>query len=288
LGFGTSAVGPEYFATFDRAIVSGRAFNGGDRIAGARTVIVNEAFVRGLQRVAGSGSPIGARLRYSDRAATAESFEIVGVVRDFGLDPDDEGHEAPCVFQVASPGDISPLVISVRVRGDAPPLSANLPAIAAAVDPRLLVRDARRLDDWIRERDRALTATIGAQLAVTALVLGLSALGIFSLVSIGVSRRTREIGIRTALGANARDVLGGIVARAAVLIGSGIITGGVLLIWGLALGLGPTGRPADDVVPFMGYLGMTAVVMLVACLLACISPARRALRINPIDALRQA
>jgi ABC-type antimicrobial peptide transport system permease subunit len=119
-------------------------------------------------------------------------------------------------------------------------------------------------------------------------VLFLSALGIFSLVSIGVSRRTREIGIRTALGANARDVLRGIVARATILSGSGIITGSALLIWGLAFGLGPTGRPADDVLPFIGYLGMTAVVMLVACLLACIVPARRALRINPTEALRQA
>jgi cell division protein FtsX len=251
-------------------------------------VIVNEAFVRALHSVAGSGSPIGARLRYADGTATAESFEIVGVVRDVGLDPDDEGREAPCVFHFASPGDISPLVMSVRVRGEASPLSANLPAIAAEVDPRFLVRDAQRLDEWIGERDRTLMATVGAQLAVTALVLLLSALGIYSLVSIGVSRRTREIGIRTALGANPRDVLGGIVARGTTLMGSGIVTGSALLLWGLALGLGPTGRRADDVLAFVGYLGMTAVVMLVACLLACISPARRALRINPTDALRQA
>jgi predicted permease len=288
LGFGTSAIGPEFFETFDRAIVSGRAFNSGDRIPGVRTVIVNEAFVRGFHSVTGSGSPIGARLRYSDRTATPESFEIVGVVRDLGLDPDDEGNEAPCVFHFASPGDLSPLVMSVRVRDNASLLSANLPAIAAEVDPRLLVRDAQRLDEWIRQRDRTLIATIGAQVAVTGLVLFLSALGIFSLVSIGVSRRTREIGIRTALGANARDVLRGIVARATILSGSGIITGSALLIWGLAFGLGPTGRPADDVLPFIGYLGMTAVVMLVACLLACIVPARRALRINPTEALRQA
>jgi putative ABC transport system permease protein len=288
VGVGTSAVGAEFFETFDRAIVSGRAFNGSDRSPEAQAVIVNEAFVRAFQRLRGSGSPIGARLRYSDLTADGESFEIVGVVRDLGLDPDDEGHEASCVFHFASPGDISPVAMSVRVRGNSPPLAASLPAIAAEVAPRLLVREAQRLDESIRQRDRTLMATIGAGLAVTALVLFLSALGIFSLVSISVSRRTREIGIRTALGATARDVLGGILARATMLMGSGIIAGGALLVWALALGAGPTGRPADDVSRFMGYLGMTAFVMLVACLFACISPARRALRINPAEALRQA
>jgi putative ABC transport system permease protein len=287
LSVGTSAVGPAFFETFDRAVMAGRTFNGGDRIPEARTVIVNEAFVRGLQSLVSAGSAIGARLRYSDRSETEQSFEIVGVVRDFGLDPDDEGHEAPSVFHAAAPADISPLVISVHVRGDAS-LAANLPLIAADVDPRLLVRDAQRLDASIRERDRGLAATIGAGVAVTALVLFLAALGIFSLVSIGVSRRTREIGIRTALGATARDVLGGIAARATILVGSGIITGSVLLMWALALGLGPTGRPADDLSLFTGYLAVTSVVMAVACLVACISPARRALSINPVDALREA
>jgi ABC-type antimicrobial peptide transport system permease subunit len=120
------------------------------------------------------------------------------------------------------------------------------------------------------------------------LVLFLSALGIFSLVSVTVSRRTREIGLRAALGANPRRVLIGILSRAVVLMGSGIIAGGALLLWSLALGQGPSGRPADDVALFAGYLGVTSAVMLVACLLACVAPARRVLDINPIDALRDA
>ena len=73
-----------------------------------------------------------------------------------------------------------------------------------------------------------------------------------------------------------------------VLMGSGIAAGGALLLLSLALGLGPTGRPADDVVLFAGYLAVTSAVMLAACLLACIAPARRALRINPTEALREA
>jgi ABC-type antimicrobial peptide transport system permease subunit len=123
---------------------------------------------------------------------------------------------------------------------------------------------------------------------VTLLVLFLSALGIFSLVSVSVSRRTREIGLRTALGANPRDVLADVLSRAVILMGSGLTAGGALLLLCVALGLGPSGRPAEDVALFSRYLGVTSAVMLAACLLACIGPASRALRINPTEALREA
>jgi ABC-type lipoprotein release transport system permease subunit len=72
-----------------------------------------------------------------------------------------------------------------------------------------------------------------------------------------------------------------------VLTGSGVAAGGALLLWVVTLA-GPIGRPAEDIALFAGWLALTAVVMIAACLLACIEPARRALRINPIDALRHA
>ena len=212
----------------------------------------------------------------------------MGVVRDFGLDPDDNGREQAYVFHAAPAGTMSPLVMSVRMRGNPAPLAARLPVIAAAVDARLLVQEAQPLDEWVRQRDMSLIVTVGAQVAVTALVLFLSALGIFSLVSISVSRRTREIGLRAALGANPRHLLAGILSRAVVLMGSGITAGGALLLLSVALGQGPSGRPAEDVPLFAAYLGITSAVMLAAGLLACIGPAGRALRINPIDALREA
>ena len=93
--------------------------------------------------------------------------------------------------------------------------------------------------EWVRQRDDHLLVMVGAQIAVTVLVLFLSALGIFSLVSISVSRRTREIGLRAALGATPRQVLARIVSRALTLMGSGIAAGGALLMWSLALGAGP-------------------------------------------------
>jgi predicted permease len=285
--FWVSAVAPGFFEAFDRPIVAGRAFHEGDRSPAARTVIVNEAFARGFLRTAGSGSPIGARLRYSESTARSDAapmepwFEIVGVVRDFGVTPDDEGDERPYVFHAASSGTVSPLVMSVRVRGNPAPLVARLPVIAADVDAGLSVQEARPLGEWIRQRDASLMWQAGALAGVTSLVLLLSAMGIFSLMSVSVSRRTREIGLRAALGANPRQVLAGILSRAIVLMWSGITAGSAVVLffvwqWG------------EDVVLFAGWVAVTSAVMLAACLLACIGPARRALRINPIDALREA
>jgi ABC-type antimicrobial peptide transport system permease subunit len=177
--------------------------------------------------------------------------------------------------------------MSVRVRGNPATLAARLPFIAANVDGRLFVPESQPLDEWVRQRDMGLMVTVGAEVAVTALVLFLSALGIFSLVSVSVSRRTREIGLRAALGANPRRLLAGILSRAMVLMGSGITAGGALLLLVVVVA-GPTGRPAEDVAQFAVWLAMTSAVMLTACLLACIGPAGRALRINPTDALREA
>lgn len=134
---------------FDRPIVAGRALHAADRSPSARTVIVNEAFARAFSHDAGRGSPIGARLRYfasstrPNASAAEPSFEIVGVVRDVRLDPDELGDERSYVFHAASAGTLSPLVMSVRVRGNPATLIARLPFIAANVDARFFVQDAR-------------------------------------------------------------------------------------------------------------------------------------------------
>ena len=286
--FATSSVGPGFFEAFNRPIVVGRAFHGGDFSPAARTVIVNEAFARGfVQR--GLASPLGARLRYASESgvSAAEPFEIVGVVRDLGLDPGEQGDEAAYVFHAASAAVVSPLVMNVRLRGNPAALAARLPTMAAAVDAGLSVPEARSLDESIWQRDLGLmVAPVAALGGVSALVLFLSAMGLFSLMSISVSRQTREIGLRMALGANPRHVLGKIVAHAMLLMASGVAAGGGLVLLAVALGAGPTGRPAEDVVSFAAWIGITSAVMLGAGLLACIEPARRALRINPIDALR--
>jgi len=111
--------------------------------------------------------------------------------------------------------------------------------------------------------------------------LFMSAAGIFALMSVSVARRTREIGLRAALGATPIRLLGGIFTRALVLVGSGVGAGnGVLLLIAWL-------SPELVVAPIAGALLATSAIMLTAGLLACAEPARRALRISPTDALRE-
>jgi putative ABC transport system permease protein len=122
----------------------------------------------------------------------------------------------------------------------------------------------------------------GAIGAVVALGLFLSAAGIFSLLSVSVARRTREIGLRTALGASRPRLLLGVFSRAATLVGSGIAMGDLVLLLFVAL------SDEVSVAEVGGALLTTSMVMLTVGLVACIEPARRALRIHPAQALKDA
>jgi putative ABC transport system permease protein len=287
----TPAVGPRFFETIGRPIVAGRDFQESDRTGSSRTVVVNESFARVFQRHTGLGSPIGARVRQRAGGSGPETtqqpwYEIVGVARDIGLDPSgDDFEEAVYVYYAAAPATAAPLVTLIRVRDNAGGLAARLPVLAAAVDPALAVQRALPLNDIVQLRDRTGFALVGALGGVTLLVLAMSAMGIFSLISVSVSRRTREIGLRTALGANPRQVVVSVLSRAAILMASGGAGGGALLLW-IASVRGTSGRLVDDIAPYVPGLAVTALVMLATGVLAALGPARRALRINPTDALR--
>ncbi len=181
--------------------------------AGARTVLVNEAFAR---RYTNGSSPVGKRVRYaaSDPNAPQPWFEIVGMVRDIGMTPTDLG-EAPYVFRAVSPATAYPLVMAVRSTGDPAMLSPRLRAIAADLDTGLRLDEMRSLEDFAWRVDVPQVVVAGALVAVVGLGLFLSAAGIFSLMSVMVARRTREIGLRSALGASPARLLAGIFSRAA-------------------------------------------------------------------------
>ena len=233
-----------------------------------------------------SGIPRHPRQR-TDASAAEPWFEIVGVVRDFGLDPDDEGDEQPFVFHAASAGTVSPLVMSVRVRGNPATLVARLPVIAADVDAGLYVQRraaAGRMDPAAGyELDMAGRSAGGGDLA--------------RLVSVGDGNLLADVRQRLAADARNRAAHGARRQPAPCARRNPVTRHGAHgernhrgrrpSAAGRRARIGPTGRPADDVVLFAGYLGVTAAVMLAACLLACIEPARRAVRINPTDALRE-
>lgn len=277
----TAAVGPGYFEAFERPVVAGRAFHGGDRAQGARTVIVNEAFMR---LITDGASPIGRRLRYEngEGGAQAEWLEIVGMVRDVGMTPTDRG-EAPYVFHAVSASTAARLVMSVRVAGDATMFVPRVRTIASEVDPGLRLGRVEPLNEAAWNQD--LEAMVGAVATTGAVVLGLflSAAAIYALMSVTVARRTREIGLRTALGGTPARVLMGVFSHAALLVGGGIAAGNLILAI--------VATQVTQIYPWRFVtiaLLITSVVMVAVGMLACVVPARRALRINPTEALRQA
>jgi putative ABC transport system permease protein len=277
-----ASVGPGYFEMFDRPILSGRDFHAGDLASGARSVLVNEAFAR---RYTKGSSPVGLRVRYADsERATPESWlDIVGMVRDIGMTPTDFG-EAPYVFHPASPATASPLMMSVRLAGDPSALAPRVREIAAAVDPEIRLGTIQPLDEVVWSYDAAMLGASGGIAGVVSLGLFLSTAGIFSLMSVSVARRRREIGLRVALGASPGRVIVGLLSRALALIGGGIAAGSAVLILFVIL------VDADDVT--VGFvvreLLITSWVMLIVGLLGCVEPTRRALRINPTEALKEA
>ena len=165
----------------------------------------------------------GTRNRGTRSSASRETSVSIPTGDDYG--------EAAYVYHAASPATAAPLVTLIRVRGNAGGLAARLPVIAAAVDPGLSVQQALPLNDIVQLRDMTGVVLVGALGGVTLLVLAMSAMGIFSLMSVSVSRRTREIGLRTALGANPRQVVVSVLSRAAILMASGGAGGGALLLW---------------------------------------------------------
>jgi putative ABC transport system permease protein len=280
-GLWTATVGPGFFEAFEKPILAGRGFHNGDRAADARTVIVNEAFAR---RFLNGATPVGRRVRYvqSNPPVTAEPwFEIVGLVRDFGVTPTNLG-EAPYVFHAAGLGTVYPPMMGVHVNGDPHALATRVRTIAGGLDPTLRLDDVRRLDDWVRTVDVPEIAIAGSLAGVVAIGLLVSAASIFSLMSVTVARRTREIGLRAALGASSARLLASIFSRVMMLVGSGIVVGNLMFI--LMVAFGTNRRVLSTAVV---ALAVTSALMLTVALLACVAPARRALTIQPTDALKE-
>ena len=273
-------VGPNYFQTFGVPLVAGRDFHDGDRTGATRTILVNENFARVHL---GGANPIGRRVRFaSPNAESPEPWlEIVGMVRDVGMQPTGLG-EAPHIYGPASITRTAPLVMGIHTSGDPVTLSQRVREIAAEVDPGFRLGFVRSLEDLAWEQDFPNMIVAGAIVTVVTLGLFMSAAGIFSLMSVNVARRTKEIGLRAALGATQMRLLGGIFKRALILIGSGVAAGNAVLLLFVAL--------SDEVDIFFvaDALMGTSAIMLTVGLLACIEPARRALRIAPTDALKEA
>ena len=271
-----------YFATLGISVLAGRSFQPGDLAAPTTAVIVNRSFVRKL----GTGNPLGRRIRSAawrdvagNETAPAPWEEIVGVVPDF---PIDSGTPAPKIYRPLPPTYAEPVTVAVRVRGvELAPFTKRLRALALATDPMLRLEGAASLDQILDDESAGERFVILGLELVTASTVLLSVAGIYALMSFTITRRRREIGIRSALGAGPRRLLFGVLSRVLAQVALGITIGIILAgVIDHAFEGGWTGRRGALVLP-----GVAALMVLVS-IIAAMGPARRALRIHPTEALR--
>jgi predicted permease len=281
----TARIAIDFFDELKQPLVAGRGFDSRDLREDARTIIVNTTFA---QRAFGTTNTIGRRVRLatSDRSPAGPWLEIVGVVGPMGvhaLTPSqDDG-----VYLPLAEGDVNPVHLAIWVRGNPAVLAPRITALARDVAPNAAIAMPIPLDqmfegDWYFLR----AFVIGAGLLVGVL-LSLAASALYAILSLVVSLRTREIGIRVALGANRWSIARHVAARAVIQIGTGVLLG-LPLVGALSyefLELTGSGRSVPGAVALALVLGVS--VMLLVSLTACTAPTLRALRIAPIDALRR-
>ncbi len=270
------SVDPRFFDVVGAPVIHGRALTTADAEHPMRAVLVNEFFVA---QVMGGRNPVGRQLRFSSaRERTAESwYHIVGVVRDLGVSDNKGDYGRARIFQPTLPRETGPLRVAIHVRGDPQRFVVRLYELAQAIDPALRVIDPKPLPGLA---DTPSVFWLELLVGFTAVTLMLSLAGVYAVTAFAVARRTREIGVRVALGARPLDILPTVFKRPLIQVALGIGVGAIL-----ALAL--ANNDLSDVhLDDFGRSVVFALSTVMCCALACIVPTRRALRIQPAEALK--
>jgi predicted permease len=270
-------VSPSYFEAFRIAPVQGRLFDSRDDAGSMPVTVINEYMAKSLFP---DESPIGRRIKF-DLAEEEMWFTIVGVVPDIIMDEDGAMDEGVYISVLQRPERFMSIV--TRGEGDPRGLVGGVRTALAQTDPDLALYWLRTFDE-----SRAIKTggfrIIGSMFAVFAIVaLVLAAAGLFGVLSFHVGQRTREIGVRRALGANDGRILRMMMRASGVQILLGVAIGMTLLPL-MGRGLGDV---LGDVSPYdPAIYGMVIVLMIGVAILATLTPTRRALKVDPAAALR--
>ena len=269
-------VSPQFFRTMGTPLRDGREFQPTDSDASnPMPVIVNDVFAR---KYLGGAHPVGSRLT-TTRSGQALTYEIVGVVAG-ARDGSVRGEISPFLFTpIGDPGATVQIRTSVDPRTLADRVRAELPQVHPSLRLVDVTRQTSLVGNTLR-RERLLAVLSGF---FAALGLVLAAVGLYGVLSYAVVRRTREIGIRLALGAQAAAVIRSIAGRVAIAVGVGVVTGlagGVYFARFVQMLLFET-----DAVS-LASLGWPVLCLLIVAVIATWSPVRRATRIDPAEALR--
>lgn len=275
LNAGFDAVAGDYFATMGIPLLRGRLFNEVEKTeAGPKVVVVSQSLAR---RLFGDEEALGRFLHRKD-----EVFEVIGIVGDirrFQLDLE----PAPHVYY---PQVRFPWATTIVVRTEVPPLplADSLRRAVLELDPEQPIANVRTLEGVVANslHSRTIMLTLLGIFAVTALAL--ACLGLYGVMSYAVAQRTREMGIRLALGADHHSVIRLILRDGLTLVGCGLFAGALGSV-GAGLVLANQLFEARTADPLL-VLGAVALALAAVSLVACWLPARRATRVDPLVALR--
>jgi predicted permease len=277
-----NAVSPGFFSTLGVRIIAGRDFDDRDSRpvgeVGSRSAIVNEAFVK---RYLGGRSPLGVRICQGDGPDAKPDIEVVGVVADFsyrGIREESEQAYFP-IFE----GDDAGGSFYVKVHGRPEQAFSSIRAIVHHADPALPVAYFRTLDEQVNRSlntERVLAILSGA-FSVLALVLSL--IGLYGVMSFVVAKRTREIGIRLALGATRSSTAWLVLRDALVMIAAGTAIA-LPCVWALGRLVASELYGVKPTDPAM--IAASALILCSTALGAALMPARRASAVDPTESLR--
>jgi predicted permease len=286
VGVSGSVVGADYFGVVGTPVVAGRAFSERDREDAPGVAVVNETFAK---RYWPGQDPLGRRIRLASGLANglagsdAPWLEVVGVARDGKYRMYFEAPQ-PYVYLPAAQRYRGDMTLVVRTDADPAGVVAALRREVAALDAEVPLFGVRTMEEFLRDRTFAGPRLVSSLLSVFGLLgLTLAAVGIYGVMAYSVGQRTREIGVRMALGARRGDVVAMILRKGLILAALGVAAGtlAALALTRVMSGL-LYGVSASDPLTYAGVAGLLALVALAACLI----PARRASRVDPMVALR--
>jgi putative ABC transport system permease protein len=275
-------VSPRYFESMGIPLLSGRDFAQSDTRQSPNVVVINDAFAR--RHFAGE-DPLGHRLKLQGQER--DPLLIVGVVgnvRDIGLDeqPTPEAY-VPFLQDPLSQTYQRSMTIVARTSLDPGAIAGPLRAALTSVDKGLPVYELKPMTEYLRDSLARRRFNLVLLSVFSSVALALAAVGIYGVISYGVTQRTHELGIRMALGAQPRDVLKLVVRQAMLVALAGVAIG---LLASLALTRLMKGLLFSVSVTDPLTFGVIALLMTLIALLACLVPARRATKVDPLVALR--
>lgn len=275
-------VGPDYFKVVGIPVLAGRGIEAQDTAAATRVAVVNEAMVK---HFFDGQNPIGRQFKLDDADWLERPITIVGVSRDAKDHGSGIRGKVPPRFYMAYQQVPDPIqiMIEARVNGVASFAVANVKSQIKAVDPQLPVAFVDTLDDLVNESAANQIALAKLSAFFAGLALLLACIGLYGVMSYTVAARTREIGVRMALGARRGDVVQLVLREALLLVAAGIVVGiPVALASGRVLHTFLFELSSTD------PLSLIAVVLTLAIVAAAAGfiPARRAAKVEPMVALR--